>query len=151
MLVHPQSVIHSAVEFADGAVLAQLGTPDMRLPILYAMAYPQRLPTGGAPLDFFALRELTFEAPDAARFPSLRLAAESLAAGGAACCVLNAANEVAVSRFLTGEGARRINVGKVYAVVEETLARMGHLPADSLEQVLEADRRAREVAEALLA
>ncbi len=150
VLIHPQSVVHSAVEYADGAVLAQLGTPDMRLPILYAMAYPQRLPTGGAPLNFFALKELTFEAPDPARFPSLRLAAESLAAGGAACCVLNAANEVAVSRFLTGEGERKINVGKVYAVVEETLARVGHLPADSLAQVLEADRRARDVAEGLL-
>jgi 1-deoxy-D-xylulose-5-phosphate reductoisomerase len=150
VLVHPQSVIHSAVEYADGAVLAQLGTPDMRLPILYAMAYPERLPTGGAPLDFFALRQLTFEAPDPTRFPSLRLAAECLAAGGAACCVLNAANEVAVSRFLTGEGERRITVGKVFAVVEETLARVGPLPADSLSQVLEADLRAREVAQTLL-
>jgi 1-deoxy-D-xylulose-5-phosphate reductoisomerase len=151
VLIHPQSVVHSAVEYADGAVLAQLGTPDMRLPILYAMAYPQRLPTGGAPLDPFALTQLTFAPPDPARFPSLRLAQECFAAGGAACCVLNAANEVAVSRFLTGEGDRRINVGKIFAVVEETLARVGHLPADTLAQVLDADAKARRVAEGLLA
>ncbi len=151
VLVHPQSVIHSAVEFADGAVLAQLGTPDMRLPILYAMAYPQRLPTGGAPLDFFALRELTFERPDPERFPSLRLARECLAAGGAACCVLNAANEVAVGRFLQSDSGKPMLLGRIYAVVEETLQRVGALPADTLAQVLEADRRARAVAETLLA
>ena len=150
VLIHPQSVVHSAVEYADGAVVAQLGTPDMRLPILYAMAYPARLPTGGAPLDLFAMRELTFEPPDPARFPSLMLAQQSLAAGGAACCVLNAANEVAVARFLTGEGAARIPIGTIYAVVAETLSRIGHLPADTLSQVLEADRRAREVAASCL-
>ena len=150
VLIHPQSVVHSAVEFSDGAVVAQLGTPDMRLPILYAMAYPERLPTGGAPLDLFALRELTFEAPDPLRFPSLRMAEESLLAGGAACCVLNAANEVAVNRFLGLDGGLPIPVGKIYAVVAETLQRVGHLPADDLPAVLEADRRAREVAASLL-
>jgi 1-deoxy-D-xylulose-5-phosphate reductoisomerase len=150
VLIHPQSVVHSAVEYIDGAVLAQMGTPDMRLPILYAMGYPDRLSTGGAPLDPLALRELTFEPPDPERFPSLRLAGEALAAGGAACCVLNAANEVAVQRFLSGEGERRIPVGRIFTVVEETLERAGRLPADTLEQVLEADRRAREIAEALL-
>lgn len=150
VLIHPQSVVHSAVGFADGAVIAQLGTPDMRLPILYAMAYPERLPTGGAPLDFFSMKELTFERPDPLRFPSLRLAGESLAAGGAACCVLNAANEVAVGRFLQLDGGNSIPVGRIYAVVEETLQRVGHLPADTLPQVLEADRRAREVARTLL-
>jgi len=150
VLIHPQSVVHSAVGFADGAVIAQMGTPDMRLPILYAMAYPERLPTGGAPLDFFSMKELTFERPDPVRFPSLRLAEESLAAGGAACCVLNAANEIAVGRFLQLDGGNPIPVGRIYAVVEETLQRVGNLPADTLPQVLEADRRAREVARQLL-
>ena len=150
VLIHPQSVVHSAVEYFDGAVVAQLGTPDMRLPILYAMAYPERLPTGGEPLDFTRMRELTFEAPDPVRFPSLRLAAECLAAGGAACCVLNAANEVAVTRFLQTEGGNALPVGRIYSVVEETLQRVGHLPADTLGQVLEADRRARETAALLL-
>jgi 1-deoxy-D-xylulose-5-phosphate reductoisomerase len=150
VLIHPQSVVHSAVGFADGAVIAQLGTPDMRLPILYAMAYPDRLPTGGEPLDFFALKELTFERPDPARFPSLRLAGECLAAGGATCCVMNAANEVAVNRFLQEGEGNPLTVGRIYAVVEETLQRTGRLAADTLEDVMEADRRAREVAASLL-
>ena len=150
VLVHPQSVVHSAVGFADGAVIAQLGTPDMRLPILYAMAYPDRLPTGGEPLDFFTLNGLTFERPDPVCFPSLRLAAECLAAGGAACCVLNAANEVAVQRFLQLESGNPMTVGRIYAVVEETLQRVGNLPADTFSQVLEADRLARETATRLL-
>ena len=150
VLIHPQSVVHSAVGFADGAVIAQLGTPDMRLPILYAMAYPERLPTGGAPLDFFSLHELTFERPDPTNFPSLRLADESFAAGGAACCVLNAANEVAVNRFLQLDGGNPIPMGRIYTVVEETLQRVGSLPADTLPQVLEADRLARETALKLL-
>jgi len=141
--------VHSAVQYADGAVIAQLGTPDMRLPILYAMAYPDRLPTGGEPLDFFALRELTFERSDPARFPALRLAEECLAAGGAACCVMNAANEVAVNRFLQSDGGKPVTVGRIYAVVEETLNRVGYLPADTFAQVMEADRRARETAENL--
>lgn len=150
VLIHPQSVVHSAVGFSDGAVIAQLGTPDMRLPILYAMAYPERLPTGGDRLDFFSLKELTFERPDPVRFPSLRLAEECLAAGGAACCVLNAANEVAVGRFLQSGGGNPMTVGRIYAVVEETLQRVGALAADSLQEVLEADRLARETALALL-
>jgi 1-deoxy-D-xylulose-5-phosphate reductoisomerase len=146
VVIHPQSVVHSAVEFMDGAVIAQLGTPDMRLPILYAMAYPERLPTGGAPMDLFQTRELTFERPDEERFPSLRLAAECIKAGGAACCVLNAANEEAVGRLLLG----KLTVGQLYRTVEETLRRVGHLTADTLAQVLEADRVARETARALM-
>jgi 1-deoxy-D-xylulose-5-phosphate reductoisomerase len=142
VVIHPQSVIHSAVEFRDGAVIAQLGTPDMRLPILYAMAYPDRLKTGGEPIDLFKTQELTFERPDDVRFPSLRLAAECIRAGGAACCVLNAANEEAVARLLQGE----LTVGRLYRTVEETLRRVGPLPAETLEQVLAADRRAREAA-----
>ncbi|MBE0600269.1 MAG: 1-deoxy-D-xylulose-5-phosphate reductoisomerase, partial [Firmicutes bacterium] len=142
VLIHPQSAVHSAVEFWDGAVIAQIGTPDMRLPILYAMAYPQRLPAGGEALDLCKLRELTFEAPDEQRFPSLRLAAACIRAGGAACCVLNAANEEAANRLLEG----KLTVGRLFRVVEETVRRVGSLPADTLTQVLEADRIARETA-----
>lgn len=144
--IHPQSVVHSGVWFRDGALLTQLGTPDMRLPILYAMSYPDRLPTGGKPLDLFSLRGLTFERPDEERFPSLRMARECLNAGGAAGCVLNAANEVAVERLLQSDKGNPMRVGRIFEVVEETLSRAGHLPAGSLEEVLEADRRARQIA-----
>jgi len=146
VVIHPQSVVHSAVEYHDGAVIAQLGTPDMRLPILYAMAYPDRLPTGGEPLDLFAMKELTFEPPDPERFPSLRLAAECIREGGAACCVMNAANEEAVGRLLRGE----LTVGQLYYTVERTLQMYGHMPADTLEQVLDADRHARETARLIM-
>lgn len=103
VVVHPQSIVHSAVEFEDGGVIAQLGVPDMRLPILYAMNYPHRLPTGAKTLDLFALGQLTFEPGDEVRFPALRLAKECLNAGGAACTVLNGANEAAVAAFLAEE------------------------------------------------
>jgi 1-deoxy-D-xylulose-5-phosphate reductoisomerase len=147
VLVHPQSVVHSMVEFADGAVIAQMGTPDMRLPILYAMAYPKRLPFGGDRLDFARMGRLTFEAPDVEKFPPLRLAYEALAAGGTAAAVLNGANEVAVQAFLE----RRIRFGRIAALVEETLQRVPLMPADSLEAVRAADLRARECAARLLA
>lgn len=150
VLVHPQSVVHSAVGFRDGAILAQLGTPDMRLPILYAMGYPQRLDPVGNMLDFFALGQLTFEKPDPVRFPSLRMAMEALFAGGAAACVLNAANEVAVARFLQDGRGNRMSLGRIYDTVEEALSRVGHLPARTLDEVLEADRQAREVANRIL-
>ena len=150
VIVHPQSVIHSGVEFADGALLAQLGTPDMKLPILYAMSYPQRLPTGGERLDLFKLAGLTFERPDEERFPSIRLSRECMQAGGAAGCVLNAANEVAVGRLLSSPDEKAMPIGRVFDTVEEVLQRVGHLPAGTLEQVLEADRLAREAATAFL-
>jgi 1-deoxy-D-xylulose-5-phosphate reductoisomerase len=146
VVVHPQSVVHSAVEFFDGAVIAQLGTPDMRLPILYAMTYPERVRTGGEPLDLFAMKELTFERPDEIRFPALRLAAECIRSGGAACCVMNAANEEAVHRLLQG----RMTVGRLYQTVEETLCRVGPLQADTLDEVLAADRIARETAQLIM-
>lgn len=146
VVVHPQSVIHSGVEFADGALIAQLGTPDMRLPILYAMSYPDRLPTGGEPLDLFRLSSLTFERPDAERFPSVRLARACMEAGGAAGCVLNAANEVAVGELLHSTEQEPMRIGRIFDIVEETLSRAGALPADTLEDVLEADRRARNIA-----
>ena len=155
VLIHRQSIVHSLVEFNDGAIMAQLGTPDMRLPILYAMSYPERLPTGGAPLDLFSLSGLTFERPDPERFPSLRLARECLRAGGAACCELNAANEAAVAHLLQQPlqpaGGKCMTIGRIYEVVEETLNRLGVLPAGSLDEILEADRRARDVAASLLA
>lgn len=149
VVVHPQSVVHSGVFFQDGALLAQLGTPDMRLPILYAMSYPERLPTGGEELDLFKLSGLTFEEPDPVRFPSLRLAQECMAAGGAACCILNAANEEAVFRML-GEDGGSMPVGRIFDVVEETLQRMGNRPADSEEQIFAADAEARRIACSLL-
>ena len=139
VVVHPQSVIHSAVEFKDGAVIAQLGVPDMRVPIAYAMAYPKRIETGTQPLDLFSLHDLTFEKGDPVRFPALRLAGECLDAGGAACTVLNGANETANSAFREG----RIPFGGITRTVEETLASLGTLPADTLPDIFEADRLAR--------
>lgn len=141
VVVHPQSIVHSAVEFADGAVLAQLGIPDMRVPIQYAMAYPERLPTGGAPLDLFALGQLTFERPDEDKFPATCMAAECLRTGGAACTVLNGANEAAVAAFLRDE----ITFGQITDMVRLALDRLGHLPADTLDDIYEADRLARRV------
>jgi 1-deoxy-D-xylulose-5-phosphate reductoisomerase len=146
VVIHPQSVIHSAVQFQDGAVIAQMGMPDMRLPILYAMAYPRRLPTGGGAPDLFAISRLTFEKPDEARFPSLRLARESLQAGGGACCVMNGANEVAVGAFLEG----RIAFGAIFELVEETLNQVGSLSIPTLEAVYQADNAARRKAHELL-
>ena len=139
VVVHPESIVHSAVVFRDGAVLAQLGVPDMRVPIGYAMAYPERLETGVEPPDLFRMGRLTFEKPDEEKFPALRLARESLRAGGAACTVFNGANEEAVAAFLRGE----IAFGEIARKVESALGKLGGLPADNLEEILEADRRAR--------
>ena len=146
VVVHPQSIVHSAVEFADGAVLAQLGVPDMRVPIQYAMAYPERLTTGSRPLDLFALGQLTFEPGDPVRFPALRLAGECLNAGGAACTILNGANEAAVAAFLREE----IPFGGITRLVEGTLNRLGQLPADTLEDIFDADAQARRTVRELL-
>lgn len=146
VVVHPQSIVHSAVEFDDGGVVAQLGTPDMRLPILYAMSYPERLPTGGEPLDLFALGALTFEPGDPERFPALRLAVECLNQGGAACTVLNGANEAAVAAFLREE----IPFGAISTLVEETLNRLPGMPAGTLEEIFAADAAARRTVAELL-
>ena len=146
VVVHPQSIVHSAVAFADGAVLAQLGVPDMRVPIQYAMAYPERLTTGSRPLDLFALGQLTFEPGDPERFPALRLAGECLRAGGAACTILNGANEAAVAAFLREE----IPFGGITRLVEGTLDRLGQLPADTLEDIFDADAQARRAVRELL-
>jgi 1-deoxy-D-xylulose-5-phosphate reductoisomerase len=142
-VVHPQSVIHSLVQYVDGSVLAQLGNPDMRTPIAHALAWPARHSSGVDALDLFAIARLDFEPPDPVRFPCLRLAFEAVAAGGTAPAVLNAANEVAVAGFLAG----RLGFTEIAELVERTLAEFPHGPADDLEQSLDADRRARLIAE----
>jgi 1-deoxy-D-xylulose-5-phosphate reductoisomerase len=144
--VHPQSIIHSLVEFVDGSVLAQLGVPDMRLPIAYALAYPRRLPLNGEPLDLCRIGRLTFEEPDLERFPCLRLGYKAARTGGTMPAVLNAANEVAVAAFLEGG----IKFPDIPRVVEETMAAHPAQPLESLEQVLRVNRWAREYAEKLL-
>lgn len=152
IIIHPQSVIHSMVAYVDGSVLAQLGTPDMRTPIAYALAWPQRMATPADQLDFARLSALTFEAPDAVRFPALRLAREALAAGGSVPAVLNAANEVAVAAFL----ARRIGFLDIARIVEDTLARLGAEPRingvlRSLDEVFAVDGLARQRANEIVA
>ncbi len=143
VVVHPQSVIHSMVQYVDGSVLAQLGNPDMRTPIAHALAWPDRHNSGVAPLDLFEVAHLDFEPPDMQRFPCLRLAFEAIAAGGTAPAVLNAANEVAVARFLEG----RLAFTRIAEVVERTLVEYRHGDADDLDQLLAADLRARDLAE----
>ena len=143
ILIHPQSVIHSLVEYVDGSVLAQLGTPDMRTPIAFAMAWPQRMPAPSPKLDLHEIGQLTFEDPDTERFPALRLAREALDAGGAASTILNAANEVAVRRFLDGE----IGFLDIAVVVEKTLENVTHSAINSLDDVVSIDEVARRSAE----
>jgi 1-deoxy-D-xylulose-5-phosphate reductoisomerase len=146
IVVHPQSVVHSLVAYADGSVLAQLGSPDMRTPIAYALAWPKRIPTPAKRLDLAAIGALTFEAPDPVRFPALRLARAALGAGGTAPAVLNAANEVAVGAFLDG----RIGFLDIAATVERTLDAMPAEPLASLEHLREIDSAARARTESLL-
>ncbi len=142
VLVHPQSVVHSMVSYADGSVIAQLGNPDMRTPIAQALAHPDRIEAGVAALDLARIGGLTFEAPDFTRFRALALAYEVLAAGGTAPAVFNAANEVAVTAFL----ARDLAFNRITDVIEAALARVAAGPVDSLADVLEADRAARAAA-----
>ncbi len=139
VVVHPESIVHSAVVFRDGAVIAQLGAPDMRVPIGYAMAYPERIETGVAAPDLFALGALTFEKPDEEKFPALRLAREALREGGAACTVFNGANEAAVAAFLREE----ITFGEIARRVEKAMEKLSGLPANCLDEIMEADRLAR--------
>ena len=141
VVVHPQSVIHSMVELTDGTVLAQLAVPDMGLPIQYAMTWPERKPSPYERLDFWKMKDLTFEAPDPEKTPCLGLAMDCAGRGGAAPCVMSAANEVAVALFLE----RRIGFNDIYDIVHEAVERLGNAPADTLEQILEADAAAREL------
>jgi 1-deoxy-D-xylulose-5-phosphate reductoisomerase len=147
VLVHPQSVIHSLVEYVDGSVLAQLGTPDMRTPIAYAMGWPKRIAAPSPRLDLAAIGSLTFERPDYERFPALRLAREALEAGGSAPTVLNAANEVAVLAFLD----RQIGFLDIAKIVGETLDRIPRVDIEALEVVAEIDLKARAIARETIA
>lgn len=143
VVVHPQSIVHSLVQYVDGSVLAELGHADMRTPIAHALAWPERIRSGVDALDVAGLAGLEFEPPDTGRFPALRLALEAARAGGTAGAVLNAANEIAVERFLAG----RLAFPAIAGVIEATLARAGDEgSAGSLEGVLAADAAAREVA-----
>ena len=142
IVVHPQSVIHSMVEYVDGSVLAQLGAPDMRTPIAYALSWPERMSCPSKRLDFAKLGALTFEPPDLERFPAIRVAREALQSGGSAPTILNAANEVAVTAFLEG----RIRFLDIVRVVEDTLGATPIAPLTRLAEVRAADKMAREVA-----
>ena len=143
VVVHPQSVIHSMVQYEDGAVKAQLGMPDMRLPIQYAFSYPQRIKSSFDRLDFSLLKELTFEQPDTTRFRCLALAYEALNQGGNMACILNAANEVVVSAFLK----ERISFLRMSEVIEETMAKVPFIQVPTYEDYVATDAEARRVAE----
>ncbi len=140
ILVHPESIIHSMVAYSDGSILAQLGTPDMRTPIAYTLAWPERMHNPAPRLDFVAVGNLNFEAPDLVKFRALVLAREALRAGGGAPIVLNAANEVAVKAFL----AKQIGFGRIVPIIEDTLETIGHVGIRDLDDVYECDRRARQ-------
>ena len=146
VIVHPQSVIHSMVDYVDGTVLAQMGNPDMRIPIAHALAWPDRFDSGAEPLDLFGVRQLNFEPPDMDRFPCLRLAYEAAGAGGIMPAVLNAANEVAVAAFLD----HRIRFTAIPGIIEHCMQTVNPRPADSLEVILEADHEARQTANAFI-
>lgn len=139
VLVHPESIVHSMVEYQDGSVLAQLGVPDMKTPIQYALTYPLRAPGASAPLDWRQVRTLNFEPPDMEKFPALRLGFEAARAGGSLGAVLNAANEAAVAKFRAGA----IRFGEIAELTETTMQRHRRIDAPTLEQLLEADAWAR--------
>lgn len=143
VVLHPESVIHSMVQYVDGSVIAQLGNPDMRTPIAHAMAWPERMQAGVEQLNMFDIAQLNFEKPDILRFPCLRLAAESMEAGGTSTAILNAANEIAVAEFLDGN----ILFTEIPKIVEATLETVNSKQASSLEIVLAADAEARDVAQ----
>ncbi|HKX53391.1 MAG TPA: 1-deoxy-D-xylulose-5-phosphate reductoisomerase [Nitrosospira sp.] len=142
VVIHPQSIIHSMVEYVDGSVLAQLGNPDMRTPIAHALGFPERIETGVNPLDMFKVAQLDFEAPDFERFPCLRLAYQALASGGSAPAVLNAANEVAVDSFLKC----LMPFTSIPAMIEDVMQTIGRRDIATLDDVLAADSMAREAA-----
>ena len=139
VVVHPESIVHSLVEFSDGATLAQLAPPDMRVPIQYAFTWPERLPAARAPLDLVALGALTFRAPDETRFPALRLVKETLRAGRAKLVALSAADEIAVGRFRRGE----IRFGDIVRLVADVVEHTESRAPVSVEDVLSLDREAR--------
>ncbi len=140
--IHPESIVHSLVEYQDGSMLAQLGSPDMRTPISYGLSWPERVDAGVQMLDLFQVQQLNFFPPDRSRFPCLRLAEQCFSSGGTAPAVLNAANEVAVDRFLSG----RLGFMEIPNVIEHCLSRCETNSAETLEDVIEADRVSRELA-----
>ena len=146
VVIHPQSVIHSMVEYVDGSVLAQLGSPDMRIPIAHALAWPERMETPAEKLDLTSIGNLSFEAPDLDRFPALRVVREVMAAGGAAPVILNAANEEAVAAFL----GRKVGFLDIVGTVEQSLAQMDATPPQSIAEVIDIDRQARAMAQHLM-
>jgi 1-deoxy-D-xylulose-5-phosphate reductoisomerase len=146
VVIHPQSIIHSMVEFVDGSIKAQLGVPDMKLPIQYALSYPDRWPMNGARVDFPALRSMTFFEPDRVRFPCLSLAYDALSTGGVAPTVLNAANEVAVAAFLE----KRISFEKIPILIERALNHGENRSNPELDHILKADSSTRSFVETLL-
>jgi 1-deoxy-D-xylulose-5-phosphate reductoisomerase len=146
VIVHPESIIHSMVEYCDGAIIAQLGIPDMRIAISYSLSFPDHTANNLPPLSLEKIGKLTFEPPDIVRFPCLRLALEALEAGGTAPVTLNAANEVAVAAFLQ----ERIKFLDIAFIITETLEKTGSLPAEDIDAVLEADARGRQAAEEIV-
>ena len=146
VVIHPESVIHSAVQFADGSVKAQLGVPDMRLPIQYALSYPDRLPLDSGRLDLFGLGRMTFERPDLERFPCLRLAYEAAARGGNTPCAMNAANEIANSAFREG----RIEFTRIAEIIASTMERTPFEPDPTLDSYFATDAEARRIATEML-
>ena len=146
VIMHPQSVIHSLVEYVDGSVLAQLGNPDMRTPIAYALAWPDRINAGVKRLDLFEIAQLDFESPDLDRFPCLKLACDAMKIGGTSTAILNAANEIAVAEFLNG----RIRFTSIAEVVEATLNNVTSNEISTLDDVMAADLTAREYAQSII-
>jgi 1-deoxy-D-xylulose-5-phosphate reductoisomerase len=147
VVIHPQSVIHSMVDYVDGTVLAQMGNPDMRIPIAYSMAWPERFDSGVAPLNIFDVRRMDFEEPNLERFPCLGLAYRAVNEGGIMPTVLNAANEIAVDAFLN----EQIRFTDIPVIIERCMDSVVVKPADSLDIVLEADQHARLVSKQIIA
>ncbi len=146
VVIHPQSIIHSLVDYVDGTMLAQMGNPDMRIPIAHAMAFPERIDSGVAPLDLFSVQKLEFETADYERFPCLRLAVEAMEKGGNRSVTLNAANEVAVEAFLSTE----IRFTEISFVIEKVMERAPFCEIESIEQVLSSDASARMLAKTVI-
>lgn len=146
VLIHPESIIHSMVSYIDGSVLAQMGTPNMATPIAHALAWPDRMASTSRALDFTTLKNLSFEVPDLARFPSITLAREALRAGGNAPTVLNAANEIAVARFLKSE----VGFMDIVRIIEATLAKVPNNALHSIEDVIEVDTHSRKIAQNII-
>jgi 1-deoxy-D-xylulose-5-phosphate reductoisomerase len=143
VVVHPQSIIHSMVQYVDGSTLAQMGNPDMCTPIAHALAWPKRITTHVPPLDLFTHSSLNFQEPDTTRFPALKLARQAMQAGGLAPAILNAANEIAVAAFLNNQ----IGFTQIPQIVEQTLSRVENAAAGSIEVIMQADQHARAIAE----